>query len=139
LSEASKRGGEFLKRGRVKGGAMQAKQVVLVMDRGDGLDQSKRNGTQTHPKVFDEQFLKTFLASFLTAFLAVLLGKGHGGALDFGVGKGHDLTVEGGFVNVGIQDVADQGAGQIFSRSRKFRLSGYFFVAMYMCKYILTP
>jgi hypothetical protein len=23
--------------------------------------------------------------------------------LDFGVGNGHDLTVEGGFVNVGIQ------------------------------------
>jgi hypothetical protein len=34
---------------------------------------------------------------------------------------------------------SDRGAGQIFSRSRKFRLSGYFFVAMYMCKNILTP
>jgi hypothetical protein len=89
---------------------MQAKQVVLVMDRGDGLDQSKRNGTQTHPKVFDEQFLK--------AFLAVLLGKGHGGALNFGVGNGHDLTVEGGFVTSASSTGESRDAPQFRTLSR---------------------
>jgi hypothetical protein len=41
--------------------------------------------------------------------------------------------------NFNLPGFQAMGAGQIFSRSRKFRLSGYFFVAMYMCKHILTP
>ena len=49
---------------------MQAKQLILVMDRSDGLNQTLRNGPQTQSKIFDDQFLAAFLAAFLTAFLA---------------------------------------------------------------------
>jgi hypothetical protein len=56
----------------------------------------------------------------------------------------YDLWYENGITVLAslkhkIPENPDMGAGQIFSRSRKFRLSGYFFVAMYMCKNILTP
>ena len=52
---------------------MQAKQMILVMDRSDGLNKTLRHEPQTQAKIFDNQFLTAFLTAFLAAFLAAFL------------------------------------------------------------------
>ena len=69
----SKRGRKLLKRSDFDRCTMQAKQMILVMDRSDGLNKTLRNEPQTQAKIFDNQFLTAFLTAFLAAFLAAFL------------------------------------------------------------------